>query len=70
MPTDPGDSGEVFPIVSAAFTGSVKLALVCWDCEPVAVTPKLTGPAIGGTPIKRPLEERLNQLGSPEPDQL
>ncbi len=51
-------------MVSAAFTGSVKLCVRVLVCESVTVTLKVTGPAVGGVPVKSPDELSVNQAGA------
>jgi hypothetical protein len=57
-------------MVRAAFTGRVKLTVAVRDWESVAVTWKLTGPAVGGVPVRKPAEVKVSHPGRPVPDQL
>jgi hypothetical protein len=56
-------SGEVFPIVSAAFTGRVKVPAFELLSESVTVTEMDAAPESGGVPVRKPLAVSVSQLG-------
>ena len=41
----------------------MKLFVTDWEIESVAVTEKVTLPALGGLPDRTPLEETVSQVG-------
>jgi hypothetical protein len=56
-------SGEVVPMVRAAFTGKVKLPVAVLLNVSVTVAENVTGPAVGGVPLRNPPDVSINQLG-------
>ncbi len=63
--------GDVLLMVSAEFTGSVKLPLAVWVDESVTVTVKEAAVApLGGVPDKKPAADKFNQEGNPVADQV
>ena len=65
-----GGSGEVLPIVSAAFTGNVNIMLAVLLEESVTVALKVTGLAIGAVPLSMPAVLKVNQVCRPVADQV
>ena len=57
-------------MVNPPFMGRVKLRITEFSCESETLTEKVTDIPLGGVPERRPLEPSVNQLGSPEADQL
>jgi hypothetical protein len=61
-------SGEVVVMVSAGFTGSVKGPVLTPPTLSVTLTLKVTGPDVGGIPVRTPAALRVSQPGRPDAD--